>query len=91
VGAMDSDLEGASDEELPNLQAWGKQKKQFYNTDYVDQDFGGFGGEKEEEAAKLEEEEALRIQKKLADELDEEDFALMFQDEPKVKYFCNSM
>jgi len=51
----------------------------------VDQDFDGFN-EKQEEAAKLEEEEALRIQKKLAEQLDEEDFSLAFQDEHIVLF-----
>ncbi|XP_059478349.1 something about silencing protein 10 [Neocloeon triangulifer] len=78
---MDSDEQaGESDDDLPNLQAWGKKKKSYYNTDFVDKDFGSLT-EKEEEAAKLEEEEALRIQKRLAEQLEEEDFSLAFQDD----------
>lgn len=79
----DSDDEGASDDGLPKLEAWGKSKKSYYNTDFVDKDFDGFN-EKEEEAAKLEEEEALRIQKKLAEQFDDEDFSLIFHDANKV-------
>lgn len=86
AGDKDSDAEGASDDDLPKLEAWGKSKKSFYNTDFVDQDFDGFN-EKEEEAAKLEEVEALRIQKKLAEQFDDEDFSLIFQDANKVNLY----
>lgn len=39
---MDSDIEGKEDDfHLPDQRAWGKTKKNYYNTDYVDQDYGG--------------------------------------------------
>lgn len=39
---MDSDIEGKGDDfHLPDQRAWGKTKKNYYNTDYVDQDYGG--------------------------------------------------
>ena len=56
----------------------------------MDQDFDGFN-EKEEEAAKLEEVEALRIQKKLAEQFDDEDFSLIFQDANKVNLYTKHM
>lgn len=39
---MDSDIEGKNeDDDLPDPRAWGSKKKSYYNTDYVDQDYGG--------------------------------------------------
>lgn len=39
---MDSDIEGKEDDDgLPDSKAWGTKKKSYYNTDYVDQDYGG--------------------------------------------------
>lgn len=75
VEDMESDIDGAGDDDLPDVRAWGHKKKTFYNTDYVDQDYGGLQ-EKETEAAELEEQEALEIQKRLAGQLDEADFSL---------------
>ncbi|XP_041979182.1 something about silencing protein 10 [Aricia agestis] len=74
----DSDVEGQeqSDDDLPDSKAWGKKKKSYYSTDYVDQDYGGFGDE--EEDALMEEQEAKNIQKRLLEQLGEEDFALDF-------------
>ena len=39
----DSDIEGKGDEDddLPDVRAWGKKRKNYYSTDYVDQDYGG--------------------------------------------------
>lgn len=39
----DSDIEGAGSgsDDLPNDKAWGKLRKSFYNTDYLDKDHGG--------------------------------------------------
>lgn len=39
----DSDIEGAESglDELPNDKAWGKLRRSFYNTDYLDKDHGG--------------------------------------------------
>ncbi|KOB68437.1 putative something about silencing protein 10 [Operophtera brumata] len=78
MGIADSDVEGQehSDDDLPDSKAWGKQKKSFYATDYVDEDYGGFGNE--EQQALMEEEEAKNIQKRLLEQLGEEDFTLDF-------------
>jgi hypothetical protein len=29
------------EDDLPNIKAWGKNKRMYYNTDYVDDDHGG--------------------------------------------------
>ncbi|CAG9859184.1 unnamed protein product [Phyllotreta striolata] len=71
-----SDVEGQNDDDdLPDVRAWGKDKRKFYQTDYVDQDYGGFQG-KDAHLADLEEEEARNLQKQLAEQLDDDDFAL---------------
>ncbi|XP_052741387.1 something about silencing protein 10 [Bicyclus anynana] len=78
LGIADSDLDGGdkSDDDLPDSKAWGKQKKSYYSTDYVDEDYGGFGDD--EQDALMEEEEAKNIQKRLLEQLGEEDFSLEF-------------
>ncbi|CAK1551168.1 unnamed protein product [Leptosia nina] len=78
LGMADSDVEGQekSDDDLPDPKAWGKDKRSYYSTDYVDKDYGGFGDD--EEAALMEEEEAKNIQKRLLEQLDEDDFKLDF-------------
>lgn len=71
-----SDVEGQdSDGGLPDVRAWGKEKRQYYSTDYVDPDYGGFQG-KDAYLAELEEEEARNLQKQLAQQLDDDDFSL---------------
>lgn len=79
LSIADSDVEGQekSDDDLPDSKAWGKQKRSYYATDYVDEDYGGLN-EDEEEAALMEEEEAKNIQKRLLEQLGEEDFTLNF-------------
>ncbi|KAF5283229.1 hypothetical protein FQA39_LY17376 [Lamprigera yunnana] len=73
-----SDVEGQGDEDyLPNVRAWGKDKRSFYATDYVDPDYGGYHG-KDAIRADQEEEEAKNLQKQLIDEMDEDDFAFDF-------------
>ncbi|XP_013197408.1 something about silencing protein 10 [Amyelois transitella] len=74
----DSDVEGQekSDDDLPDPKAWGKKKRSYYSTDYVDEDYGGFG--QDEQAALMEEEEAKNIQKRLLEQLGDEDFTLEF-------------
>lgn len=76
IGIADSDVEGQeqSDDDLPDSKAWGKKKRSYYATDYVDEDYGGFGND--EEAALMEEEEAKNIQKRLLEQLGEDDFTL---------------
>lgn len=73
----DSDFEDEREDHdgLPNERAWGKKKSSFYNSDFQDQDYRNYT-EKEEEAANLEQIEALQIQKRLANELNETDFNL---------------
>lgn len=83
----ESDIEGQGDDsdDLPDVRAWGQKRRSFYNTDYVDQDYGGFN-EKDAEAAEREEEEAKVIQKRLVEQLDEGDFLLdMFSKESLQK------
>nr|CAH7757217.1 unnamed protein product [Callosobruchus chinensis] len=70
-----SDIEDQDDDNLPDIRAWGKDKRQYYKTDYVDADYGGFQG-KDAQLAEQEEEEARNLQKQLAQQLDEDDFSL---------------
>ncbi|CAH0561188.1 unnamed protein product [Brassicogethes aeneus] len=70
-----SDVEGQEDDDLPNERAWGKDRRKYYSTDYVDADYGGFDG-KDAHLAELEEEEAKNLQKQLAEQLDDDDFSL---------------
>ncbi|CAB3220707.1 unnamed protein product [Arctia plantaginis] len=78
LGMADSDVEGQeeSDDDLPDSKAWGKKKRSYYATDYVDEDYGGF--QNDEEAALMEEEEARNIQKRLLEQLGEDDYSLQF-------------
>jgi len=70
----DSDILGEKDDDgIPDSRAWGRKARLYHNTDYVDQDFGGFEGSDGEQAA-LEEAEAMEIQKRLTAELDDNDF-----------------
>ncbi|XP_050330816.1 something about silencing protein 10 [Bactrocera neohumeralis] len=72
----DSDIEGAeSDDDLPDTANWGDKSRNYYNTDFVDPDYGTYTAE-QEEMAKEEEEEAKKIQMRLAKQMKEEDFLL---------------
>ncbi|XP_069001789.1 something about silencing protein 10 [Embiotoca jacksoni] len=73
---MESDLEGKKDEDLPNEMAWGTKKKMFYDSDYVTTK--GKSQEELEADEHEEEEEAKSIQKRLAENLSEEDYDLNF-------------
>ncbi|XP_067873508.1 something about silencing protein 10 [Heterodontus francisci] len=73
---MDSDLEGKSEAGLPNELAWGQKKAAFYNTDYVDELPRGKSQEEALAEAEEEEQEAMNIQKRLAENLTEDDFGL---------------
>lgn len=73
--ASDFEDEHDDDDGLPDDRAWGKKKSSFYHSDFQDQDYRGYT-EKEEEAANLEQIEALQIQKRLVSELNEADFNL---------------
>lgn len=71
-----SDVEDQDERDgLPDIRAWGKDKRKYYSTDYVDPDYGGFQG-KDGALAELEEEEARSLQKQLVQQLDDEDFTL---------------
>ncbi|KAF5308583.1 hypothetical protein FQR65_LT18055 [Abscondita terminalis] len=73
-----SDVEGNDDrDDLPDVRAWGKDKRKYYSTDYVDPDYGGYQGT-DALRADLEETEAKNLQKQLLDEMDEDDFAFDF-------------
>ncbi|XP_053949501.1 something about silencing protein 10 [Anastrepha ludens] len=91
VGALmrDSDIEGAeSDDDLPDTTDWGNKSRNYYNTDFVDPDYSTYTAE-QEEMAKEEEEEAKKIQMRLAKQMKEEDFllddALLHAVKPKDK------
>ncbi|KAI8035415.1 something about silencing protein 10 [Drosophila gunungcola] len=73
----DSDIEGAEDDDrdLPNTMDWGSKRSTYYNTDFVDQDYSSYNAQ-EEEQARAEEEEAKKIQLRLAKRLSEQDFQL---------------
>ncbi|XP_078050103.1 UTP3 small subunit processome component Sas10 isoform X2 [Augochlora pura] len=76
--SMVSDIEGLQEDfDLPNEKAWGKKKKAYYSTDYVDPDYATTS-QKNLVDAEMEEEEARNIQKRLAGQLDDVDFGLDF-------------
>ncbi|VDM09202.1 unnamed protein product [Wuchereria bancrofti] len=62
----DTDEDDVSNVEkfLPSADKWGSGRRSFYNTSYVDEDWGGMN-ETEAELAELEEEDAIARQKKL--------------------------
>ncbi|KAF9112586.1 hypothetical protein BGX27_003124 [Mortierella sp. AM989] len=69
LGDLDDDLGRKKDDEDEldlDKASWGKSKRSYYNADEIESD---------EETAKAEEEEALRLQKKRIAEMSEEDFA----------------
>lgn len=74
--ASDIEEEGSDEEDgLPDATAWGSQKKDYYDTDYVDANKRKFDQEADDQA-KAEEEEALDIQKRLMKEMDHVDLGL---------------
>lgn len=76
---MESDLEGKQDDDLPNDMAWGNKKKIFYDSDYTTKKGKSF--EDIEAEDKEEEEEAKKIQTRLAANLSEEDYDLNLLEE----------
>ncbi|XP_076274642.1 UTP3 small subunit processome component Sas10 [Rhynchophorus ferrugineus] len=70
-----SDVEDNDGDGIPDARAWGREKRKYYGTDYVDPDYGGFDG-KDAQAAEIEEEEAKHIQSQLVQQLDDNDFSL---------------
>ncbi|KAF3428880.1 hypothetical protein E2986_08732 [Frieseomelitta varia] len=74
--SMESDIEGLQEDfDLPNEKAWGRKKKAYYSTDFVDPDYATIS-QKDLEEAEIEEEEAKNIQRRLAEQLDDVDFGL---------------
>ncbi|XP_030378771.1 something about silencing protein 10 [Scaptodrosophila lebanonensis] len=73
----DSDIEGAEDDDgdLPDTMNWGNKKSAYYNTDFVDPDYSNYNAQEEEQAL-AEEEEAKKIQLRLAKQMQEADFHL---------------
>ncbi|KAM9813825.1 something about silencing protein 10 [Neosynchiropus ocellatus] len=81
---MESDMEGKKDDDLPDEMAWGTRKKMFYDSDYVTTK--GKTQEDVEAEEQEEEDEAIKIQKRLAEHLTEEDYDLnLFQELPDEK------
>lgn len=82
--SMESDIEELQDDfDLPNEKAWGKRKKAYYSTDYVDPDYAS-ASQKDLAEAEMEVEEARNIQKRLAEQLDDMDFGLEFVESEKA-------
>ncbi len=72
----ESDFEDANDNDgIPDSRAWGKKRKDFYSTDFVDPDYSSYNV-KEAELAEQEELESKAIQLRLAQQLNEADFTL---------------
>lgn len=71
----DSDLDQYDNDAIPDSRAWGKKRRDFFATDFVDQDYSSYTVA-EEQAAEQEEIEAREIQKRLAQQLNEADFTL---------------
>ncbi|GMR36329.1 hypothetical protein PMAYCL1PPCAC_06524 [Pristionchus mayeri] len=61
AGEVDPDDEA----NLPSKEQWGRKRKDFYKSGYVDNDYGGVGSSDEEELAHLEELDAVSRQKQL--------------------------
>lgn len=71
----DSDLDQYDNNAIPDERAWGKKRRDFFATDFVDQDYSSYTAA-EEKLAEQEESEARAIQKRLAQQLNEADFTL---------------
>jgi len=75
---LDSDLDeerGGDEDEMTST--WGTKKSAYYNADYVDEDRDD-ADESDAERAELELKEALAIQQRMAEQLEEADFGLDF-------------
>mgnify|MGYP000945763512 CR=1 FL=1 len=73
-------IEGCVDPES-SAADWGKAKHDYYYTDYVDKDYPNKLTAKEERLAAIEQEEALRIQRKLLTTLEDTDFDIAIDNE----------
>lgn len=87
---FDDKFEGESDFEdenkndgIPDSRAWGKKRKDFFSTDFVDPDYSSYN-DKEAELAEQEELESKAIQLRLAQQLNEADFTLNVYKTAKV-------
>uniref|UniRef100_A0A182VYK2 Sas10 C-terminal domain-containing protein n=1 Tax=Anopheles minimus TaxID=112268 RepID=A0A182VYK2_9DIPT len=79
----DSDIDDKDEEDdLPDRNAWGSKAGAYYGTGYKDRDYDTLTAQ-EEELARLEEEEAMEMQKRLMKGMTEEDFGLddLFSDD----------
>merc|ERR1712013_629333 len=76
----DGDMFEESDDDGVNDKAWGKRKKTFYNTDVQDEDIYT-SDEDGELAAEEEEKEAMVLQKRMAEQLDADDFYALDENE----------
>lgn len=72
---QDTASEAEEDDDLPDSRAWGKKKRSYYNTDFVDKDYSQYTQEEEELAAQ-EWEEAKQIRQRLTKQLNDNDFSL---------------
>merc|ERR1712013_694192 len=79
-GEDDGDMFEESDDDGVNDKAWGKRKKTFYNTDVQDEDIYT-SDEDGELAAEEEEKEAMVLQKRMAEQLDADDFYALDENE----------
>ncbi|XP_067677065.1 something about silencing protein 10-like [Haliotis asinina] len=74
---MDSDLEEeGEDDGLPDSKAWGAKRNRFYHADIIDNKFDLSGSDEETGNAAMEEKEALALQRKMAEEMSDQDFGL---------------
>uniref|UniRef100_A0A182ML91 Sas10 C-terminal domain-containing protein n=1 Tax=Anopheles culicifacies TaxID=139723 RepID=A0A182ML91_9DIPT len=72
----DSDIDDKDDEDdLPDRYAWGSKAGAYYGTGYKDRDYDTLTAQ-EEELARLEEEEAMEMRKRLMKDMTLEDFGL---------------
>ncbi|RWS28673.1 transmembrane protein 87A-like isoform X1 [Leptotrombidium deliense] len=80
---MGSDLDEEEEKDIPSAEAWGKKKRTYYSTDYVDKDYRKYT-QQDEEAALAEEQEALQAQKRLLDEINDADIGFeVYEKEPE--------
>uniref|UniRef100_A0A4W3JSS9 UTP3 small subunit processome component n=1 Tax=Callorhinchus milii TaxID=7868 RepID=A0A4W3JSS9_CALMI len=73
---MESDLDDKVNDDLPNELAWGQKKTIYYSTDYDDEIPRGQSQTAALAEAEEEEQEALNIQRRMTENLTEEDFGL---------------
>ncbi|XP_074654216.1 something about silencing protein 10-like [Tubulanus polymorphus] len=81
---MASDIEDVDDDDLLNDKAWGKQRSRFFGAD-ADEDDRLISDEEEAGVAELEEQEALAIQKRMVEQLDDQDFGFDIFKAPEKK------